>query len=157
VEFDDGNAEAAADQRRFNEAHAEAVTDYVVDLLEAGVPGNEIGVITPYNAQLVTILRKLQAAVGETGELAGGRIKVSTIHSFQGQERRAMIVDFTDDNVRPSPLTAKWEMINVALSRAREQLVIVGNRHYLLNGEFFARREVEMFERMLSHALERRG
>jgi superfamily I DNA and/or RNA helicase len=48
-------------------------------------------------------------------------------------------------------------MINVALSRAREQLVIVGNRHYLLNGEFFARREVEMFERMLSHALERRG
>jgi superfamily I DNA and/or RNA helicase len=133
-------------------AHAETVTDCVVDLLNAGVPGHEIGVITPYNAQLVVILGMLQAVVGEAGPRMGGPVKVSTIHSFQGQERRAIIVDFTDDNVRPSPLTARRELINVALSRAKEQLVIVGNRHYLVNAEFFGSRQVEMFERMLSHA-----
>jgi DNA replication ATP-dependent helicase Dna2 len=152
VEFAEEDAAVEADQRRFNEAHAETVADCVVDLLNAGVPGQEIGVITPYNAQLVVILGMLQAAIGEAGPRMGGLVKVSTIHSFQGQERRAIIVDLTDDNVRPSPLTAKRELINVALSRAKEQLVIVGNRHYLVNEEFFGKRQVEMFERMLSHA-----
>jgi hypothetical protein len=140
------------EQRRFNPAHARTVADYVVSLLEAGLAGKEIGVITPYNAQLVMIMEKLQETIGDYGPAAGG-IKVSTIHSFQGQERRAVIVDFTDDNVRPSPLTARWELVNVALSRAKELLVIVGNRHYLQSSEFFSRKETAVFEKMISHAV----
>ena len=44
-------------------------------------------------------------------------LKVSTVHSFQGQERRVIIMDFSNDNIRPTRLTAKWELVNVALSR----------------------------------------
>ena len=80
-------------------------------------------------------------------------LKVSTVHSFQGQERRVIVVDFTDDNVPPTHLTAKWELINVALSRAKEQLVIVGNRYYLTNDEFFSSEETSVFGRMLEHAV----
>jgi superfamily I DNA and/or RNA helicase len=152
VQVADEGATEVEEQRRFNRAHAETVSDYVVSLLEAGLAGNEIGVITPYNAQLVMIMEKLQETVGDYGAPAGG-IKVSTIHSFQGQERRAIIVDFTDDNVRPSPLTARWELVNVALSRAKELLVIVGNRHYLQSEEFFSRKEAAVFEKMISHAV----
>ena len=153
VQHTEDGAPGPEEQRRFNPAHAETVADYVVSLLKAGVAGSEIGVITPYNAQLVMIMEKLQSAIGDNGALSGGPIKVSTIHSFQGQERRAIIVDFTDDNVRPSPLTARWELINVALSRAKEQLVLVGNRHYLVNEEFFSRKEAKVFEKMLSHSV----
>lgn len=136
-------------QRRFNAAHAVAVADSVVSLLRAGLPAGDIGVITPYNAQLVLVTERLREAAGE----AAGPIKVSTVHSFQGQERRVVVVDFTDDNVRPSPLTARRELVNVALSRAKEQLVMVGNRHYLTNEQFFRPAEVEMFGKMLGHAL----
>jgi hypothetical protein len=153
VQVIDEVATEVEEQRRFNPAHAETVSDYVVSLLEAGLTGNEIGVITPYNAQLVMIMEKLQETVGDYGAPAAGGIKVSTIHSFQGQERRAIIVDFTDDNVRPSPLTARWELVNVALSRAKELLVIVGNRHYLQSEEFFSRKEAAVFEKMISHAV----
>jgi superfamily I DNA and/or RNA helicase len=153
VQITDEDAAEVEEQRRFNPAHAQTVSDYVVSLLEAGLTGNEIGVITPYNAQLAMIMEKLQETVGDYGAPSGGGIKVSTIHSFQGQERRAIIVDFTDDNVRPSPLTARWELVNVALSRAKELLVIVGNRHYLQSEEFFSRKEAAVFEKMISHAV----
>lgn len=177
VEIAEDATPAVGEQRRYNTAHADTVTEYVTALLNAGVSAGEIGVITPYNAQLVMIMERLRAALGDGGEgLVGspedawgdadppprrsaasrrkpepGAIKISTIHSFQGQERRAMIVDFTDDNVRPSPLTARRELVNVALSRAKEQLIIVGNRYYLQNDDFFNPREVEMFGRMLRH------
>jgi superfamily I DNA and/or RNA helicase len=153
VHLADEGAPEVEEQRRFNPAHAETVADYVVSLLEAGVSGGEIGVITPYNAQLVMIMEKLRETLGDDGAPSAGGIKVSTIHSFQGQERRAIIVDFTDDNVRPSPLTARWELINVALSRAKEQLILVGNRHYLQSEEYFSRKETAMFAKMLSHAV----
>ncbi len=142
----------AEEQRRFNEAHADAVVESVVTLLDSGVDAGEIGVIAPYNAQVVMIRRKLASIVGEYRSIVG-RIKVSTIHSFQGQERRAIIVDITDDNVPPTRLTAKWQLVNVALSRAREQLVIVGNRFYLMNDKFFAPSEIEIFARMLERAV----
>ena len=181
VEIADDAVTGVEEQRRFNDAHASTVAEYVASLLGAGVPAGEIGVITPYNAQLVTVVEKLRATIGDDGGglirsgeedwdggdpadrrrgrrhgaalRAAGTIKVSTIHSFQGQERRAIVVDFTDDNVRPSPLTARRELVNVALSRAKEQLVLVGNRHYLTNEQFSKPSEVEMFGKMLEHSV----
>jgi superfamily I DNA and/or RNA helicase len=151
VQYSEALAEDIENERRFNEPHAADVVDAVVSLLGAGVKGSEIGIITPYNAQVVTIAGKLRAVLGDRHK-ALKQIKVSTVHSFQGQERRAIVVDFTDDNVRPTRLTAKWELVNVALSRAKEQLVIVGNRSYLTNEEFFSPGEVEVFGKMLGHA-----
>ena len=151
VEYSEALAEEVEEERRFNEPHAADVVGAVVSLLGAGVKGSDIGIITPYNAQVVTIAGKLRAVLGDRHK-ALKQIKVSTVHSFQGQERRAIVVDFTDDNVRPTRLTAKWELINVALSRAKEQLVIVGNRSYITNEEFFDREEIGIFKRMLGHA-----
>jgi len=137
------------EQRRFNEVHAETAVKAVLVALGQGVEPSDIGIIAPYNAQVVQILQKLQQA-SKANEL--GKVKVSTVHSFQGQERRVMVVDFTDDDVAPTYLTAKWQLINVALSRAKDQLIIVGNREYLMNKEYFTNEEIETFERLLSHA-----
>ncbi len=80
-------------------------------------------------------------------------IKIATIHSFQGQERRLIILDFTDNNIMPSRLTAKKELINVAISRAKEQLCIIGNQDYLLNKTHFKKSEVKLFETICNTAL----
>lgn len=139
------------EQRRFNEVHAESVAKTILVALRHGVRPGDIGVIAPYNAQVVKILQKIRKVIQKAGETLN-EMKVSTIHSFQGQERRVIILDFTDDNTKPTLLTAKWELINVALSRAKEQLIMVGNRDYLLNTNYFEHQQVEIFKRMLDRA-----
>ena len=139
------------EQRRFNEVHAESAIKAVWVALSQGVKSSDIGIIAPYNAQVVQILQKLRQISRENSLDIDG-LKVSTVHSFQGQERRVIVVDFTDDNVTPTHLTAKRQLINVALSRAKEQLVIVGNQDYLMNKEYFNEKEIEIFKRLLKHS-----
>jgi len=139
------------EQRRFNEVHAESCAKAVLVALRQGVKPVDIGVIAPYNAQVVKIIQKLRESTKESG-INANEVKVSTIHSFQGQERQVIVIDFTDDNTKPTRLTAKWELINVALSRSKEQLIIVGNRDYLLNENYFSKQEVEIFNKMVERA-----
>ena len=141
----------AEENRRFNEVHAESAIKAVCVALRQGVKSSDIGIIAPYNAQVVQILQKLRQISRENALDIDG-LKVSTVHSFQGQERRVIVVDFTDDNVTPTHLTAKWQLINVALSRAKEQLVIVGNHNYLMSKEYFNEKEIEIFKRLLKHS-----
>jgi DNA replication ATP-dependent helicase Dna2 len=131
--------------------HAESAAKAVLMALKHDVKPSDIGIIAPYNAQVVKILQKVRE-LSHQERLNVHGIKVSTIHSFQGQERRVIIVDFSDDNIKPTHLIAKWELINVALSRAKEQLTMIGNRDYLLNGTYFSKEETEVFQRMLNKA-----
>ncbi len=136
------------EQRRYNEVHAESAALVALKALKHGFKPTDIGIIAPYNAQVVKILQKVREIThNERLNIQG--LKVSTVHSFQGQERRVIIVDITDDNIKPTSLTAKKELINVALSRAKEQLIVIGNRDYLLNNFHFAENEVGMFQKML--------
>lgn len=141
------------EQKRYNETHAELVANMVGIGLTSGFKASEIGVIAPYNAQVVTITKAIQKLPKGENEYQSADVKVSTIHSFQGQERRMIIVDFTDNNIMPTRLTAKWELINVALSRAKEQLFLVGNKEYLLNEKFFSIEERTVFEKILMNAI----
>jgi len=143
--------EDTEEQRRFNEVHAESAVNAALVALRGGVLPSDIGIIAPYNAQVVQILQMLRQ-VSKEHNVDVNDVKVSTVHSFQGQERRVIIVDFTDDNIEPTYLTAKWQLINVALSRAKEQLIIVGNREYLMNKKYFSDEEVEIFTTLLNHA-----
>lgn len=139
------------EQRRYNEVHAESAAKAVLMALKHDVKPSDIGIIAPYNAQVVKILQKVRELSYQERLNVHG-LKVSTIHSFQGQERRVIIVDFSDDNIKPTHLTAKWELINVALSRAKEQLIMIGNRNYLQSDTFFSKREINVFKRMLDRA-----
>ena len=80
-------------------------------------------------------------------------MQVSTVHSFQGQERKQIIVDFTDDDIKPTQLTADQRLINVAISRAKEQLILVGNKGYLSNEQFFTQDKIKTFAKMLGFSI----
>jgi len=139
------------EQRRFNETHAKVAASIAHQAIKDGYAPADVGIIAPYNAQVVKIYQRL-GLLGLRADPSVRRLKVSTVHSFQGQERRVIVLDITDDNIQPTPLTAKRELINVALSRAKEQLVIIGNRDYLLDEEYFSFNETEMFRKMLGNA-----
>jgi len=143
------NRTMSRSQRRFNATHADAAARAVLRAIEAGVRGEEIGVIVPYNAQVVCVRSRIDVVCRDFPREAG-RVRVSTIHSFQGQERRVVVADFTDSDVDPGMLTADRKLINVALSRAREALVMVGNASYLTDKKWFGNEAVGMFSRILA-------
>lgn len=138
---------------RHNENHAILVTKAIEMSFLNGFIASEIGVIAPYNAQISCIKDKIfqMTTDGIISDTQNEEIKVSTVHSFQGQEKRVIIIDFTDSNIEPTPLTAKKNLINVALSRAQDQLIIIGNKDYLLNESFFDKNEITIFRTILSN------
>lgn len=142
------------DQIRHNETHAILSVKAIVIGLENGFLSSEIGVIAPYNAQIAIIKDILYKTVKEgiITSTQADDIKVSTIHSFQGQEKRMIIIDFTDSNIQPTPLTAKVNLINVALSRAKDQLFIIGNKDYLLSETYFNASEIKAFKQILMYS-----
>ncbi len=92
---------------------------------------NEIGVIAP----LANHVREIQAALRK--ELAKGTLEgidtpvtevVATVDSFQGQERNLIVLTFTRSNAKGTIGFLKdWRRLNVAMTRAKRQLVMIGD------------------------------
>jgi len=109
----------------YNDAEAEAVAARVERAVNAGVDPEDVGVISAYSAQVGRVRREL----GERG-IEG--VAVDTVDSFQGGEREAIVVSFVRSNPenRSGFLEFRDEgrrRLNVALTRARKHLVLVGD------------------------------
>jgi len=121
-ESDRGNSRA-------NPHEAEVVAAQVQRSLNAGVDASDVGVITPYTGQKELVESEL---VSEFGADEAGKIKVQTIDSFQGGQREVIIVSFTVSNDRNNSGFLAFtnegpRRLNVALTRAKKRLVLIGN------------------------------
>jgi hypothetical protein len=116
-----------------NPIHAVAVGSIIQALRKADadiVPA--IGVIAPFRAQ-VDVLQGVLRECGLNGVACG------TVHRFQGDERRVMLLDLVESAPhRVGPFLSggtsddiTTRLLNVALSRAREYLIIVANLSHL--------------------------
>lgn len=80
---------------------------------------SDIGIITPFSNQALELNKKI----------AG--VKAGTIHTFQGQERKIIIMSMVLDDFKNKWLCkfigGEANMLNVAFTRAKEQVIIVGN------------------------------
>jgi predicted DNA helicase len=103
-----------------NPAEAEAVAEWVGELTAAGVPPRQIGVITPYAAQVRRIARLLEAS-GIEG------VEVKSVDGFQGREKEVILLSFVRCN-REGELgfVADRRRLNVAMTRARSKLILTG-------------------------------
>ena len=100
-----------------NRANLEVDRLLVRSLESAGLTSNHIGLITPYKEQQ----RLLSASLA-------GAADIGTVDSFQGQEKDVVILDLVRANPeRNIGFTLHPNRLNVALSRAREKLIIVTN------------------------------
>ncbi len=96
----------------------------------------DIGVISPYRAQ-VKYLRKL---IKKTLELKPFRsqISVNTVDGFQGQERDVIIISMVRHNDQGQiGFLRDLRRMNVAMTRARMKLIIVGDSATLTRHGFY--------------------
>ncbi|MCT7972491.1 AAA domain-containing protein [Laspinema olomoucense] len=88
-----------------------------------GHPPKEIGIITFYRAQL----NRIEEKILESNRFPSLQIRTGTVDQFQGMERSVIIVSMVRNNTEGKVgFAKKSERVNVAFSRARELLVIVG-------------------------------
>ena len=114
---------------RFNPVHAVLVAA-ILDALPEGVAG----VVTPYAAH-----ERLVAALLTDRHGPPARAWVSTVHRFQGNEQDVVVVDLADAyGASPGPASRatsrddpQARLLNVAVSRARDQLVVLGDAAFL--------------------------
>ncbi len=118
-----------------SEKEAEAVAEMIEDYLRLGLSPAEVGVLAPFRAQAAHIRRLLKARLKDADEDVGA-IAVDTVDKMQGQERSVIIYSFTAGD--PEYMTEMAEFLynpnklNVAFSRAKRKLVIVGNMRRLM-------------------------
>jgi len=96
-----------------------------------------VAVISPYRQQVE--LLKEQLLHSPLLQLYGERLSVNTIDSFQGQERDIVYIGMTRSNQESKiGFLSDIRRMNVAMTRARKKLVIVGDSATLSQSPFYA-------------------
>jgi superfamily I DNA and/or RNA helicase len=123
-------------ESRLNPSEAEFVAAKVRQLLDVGVEAQQIAVIAPYAAQ-VRRLRRLLPIDG---------LEIDSVDGFQGREKEAVVIGLVRSNALGEVgFLSDVRRMNVALTRARRKLIVVGDSATLAGHPFY-RRMVDYFE-----------
>lgn len=111
----------------------------VVDLLRQKYSADQfptIGIIAPYKQQIELLIDQVMQTNSWKDILPA--ISVNTIDSFQGQERDIIYISLTRSNTEgDTGFLADIRRMNVAMTRARKKLVVIGDSSTLSKIEFF--------------------
>lgn len=135
---DNGEVKFTKGGTRQNLANADAVMNLVDLYSKEKEERYSIGIITPYRGQ-VSLLKAL--FIQKKYNLAfQDRVKIGTVHTFQGSECDVIIFDMVDCSKfeKGNPYPGKLyegeqgeQLLNVAISRARHKLIVVCDPEYL--------------------------
>ncbi len=107
------------DGSKSNAGEAGVVVRVVQSLREAGVAAAHIAVVTPYNAQVQMLRERLGGEVD---------LEIGSIDGLQGREKEAVVVSLVRSNEKGDVgFLAELRRLNVALTRARRHLTVVGD------------------------------
>ena len=129
AELRDGVAFVDPDGERVgntNPVEADRVAEIVEAYIAAGVDPEDIGVIAPFRAQVAEISRRVE-------------VTVDTVDRFQGSSKEIIVLSFVATGELEGPLFEDHRRINVALTRAKKGLVLVGDRAALSSEPFYER------------------
>jgi superfamily I DNA and/or RNA helicase len=106
-------------------------TMYAVDAFPS------IAVISPYRHQVEMLKEGVRS--NPLLQAVGQSLSVNTIDSFQGQERDAVFISMTRSNADATiGFLSDVRRMNVAMTRARKKLVVVGDSATLSQYSFYA-------------------
>lgn len=113
--------EAKDHQTLNNPVEACLIAKITQELVKNEIEGKDIGIITPYNSQANLIRHSLSVS----------SVEIHTIDKYQGRDKDCILVSFVRSSENPrnctSSLLGDWHRINVALTRAKKKLIMVGS------------------------------
>ena len=110
-----------------NVLESEIAIGIVNDYLNAGVSEDDIGIISPYADQVKIIQDKTP-------------IEVKTVDGFQGREKEIIIISTVRSNEHGNiGFLSDLRRLNVAITRAKRKLIIIGNKDTLKNNPTYSR------------------
>ncbi|KFY27410.1 hypothetical protein V493_03482 [Pseudogymnoascus sp. VKM F-4281 (FW-2241)] len=134
--------EEAKGNRIVNPTEATVCSQLVQALLSVGVPGSEIGVMTHYRSQLALLKHNLRSHQ---------EVEMHTCDRFQGRDKEVVVISLVRSNEAGGigELLRDWRRINVAFTRAKTKLLVVGSGSTLKGGEGGAEEMVGQFVRLM--------
>lgn len=148
------NEHGVGDGSKVNTGEASVVKDIVNNFIKSGIVPESIGIVTPYSGQiryLVDILKdndakfnvgsftesvNLTAKDADIRELERNTIKIHSVDGFQGREKDIIIFSAVRSNAEGNVgFLSDWRRMNVALTRARNGLIVIGNPQTLSRDE----------------------
>ncbi|KAM0286740.1 hypothetical protein ACHAQH_000760 [Verticillium albo-atrum] len=116
--------EEAKGNRIVNPGEARVVTQLVESLVGVGVPETEIGVMTHYRSQLALLKHGLRGHPS---------VEMHTADRFQGRDKEVVVLSLVRSNEACAigDLLKDWRRINVAFTRAKTKLLVIGSRETL--------------------------
>ncbi|KAI0842888.1 DNA helicase [Hypoxylon sp. FL0890] len=125
-------------ESKSNEMEAALVRQHVKKLVETGVRAEDIAVVTPYNAQLGLLAPLKEAFPG---------IELGSVDGFQGREKEAVIVSLVRSNTEGEVgFLSEKRRLNVAMTRPKRSLVVVGDSETVRRGSKFLNNWMEWLE-----------
>eukprot|EP00227_Mantoniella_beaufortii_P010412 CAMPEP_0197594112 /NCGR_PEP_ID=MMETSP1326-20131121/19759_1 /TAXON_ID=1155430 /ORGANISM="Genus nov. species nov., Strain RCC2288" /LENGTH=1013 /DNA_ID=CAMNT_0043160221 /DNA_START=77 /DNA_END=3114 /DNA_ORIENTATION=+ len=110
-----------------NRTEAASVEKIVTHFLRAGVAPENLGVVTPYEGQRAYVVQHMTRA-GVLRQQLYKDIEVASVDSFQGREKDFIILSCVRSNEKAGiGFLNDPRRLNVAMTRARSGLVIIGN------------------------------
>ncbi|KAF9598090.1 hypothetical protein IFM89_024435 [Coptis chinensis] len=123
-----------------NEGEADVAIAHARRLIQSGVQSSDIGIITPYAAQVV-LLRIIRSKDDKLKD-----IEISTVDGFQGREKEAIIISMVRSNSKKEVgFLRDQRRMNVAVTRARRQCCLVCDTE-TVSSDGFLKRLIEHFE-----------
>ncbi|TMA34013.1 MAG: DUF2075 domain-containing protein [Deltaproteobacteria bacterium] len=117
-------------ESKLNVGEAGLAVSEVRRLLAAGMRPQDVAVISPYDAQV----QKIRQLLEDVADL-----EIDTVDGFQGREKEAVIVSLVRSNAAGElGFVADIRRINVALTRARKKLVVIGDSATVARHPFYA-------------------
>ncbi|RWW83434.1 hypothetical protein BHE74_00008050 [Ensete ventricosum] len=117
----------------FNRIEASKVVEIIRKLRRnTDLNEDDIGVISPYRQQVLKLKKALES-------LEMPELKVGSVEQFQGQEREIIIISTVRSTVKHNDFDRAYNLgflsnprrFNVAITRAKSLLIIVGNPHII--------------------------
>ncbi|MCU0444901.1 MAG: AAA domain-containing protein [Microscillaceae bacterium] len=129
---------------KFNRQEAEKVVELLQTIrrvlqAQGKFTADSVGVITPYRAQIAEIYHRLDDELRQL-------VSIDTVERYQGSERDIILISMAVNHPAQMKNLQAFngtmtvdKKLNVALSRAREQLILLGNPEVLKQGKFYER------------------
>ncbi|GAE32783.1 AAA domain-containing protein [Alkalihalobacillus hemicellulosilyticus] len=98
----------------FNQRQIDIIFDEIIPQQNSDNQNRSLGVISPYRQQ-----------ANELQKVGSQNIEADTVHKYQGRERDVIILSTVSNEIKKNDFVDNPNLINVAVSRAVDQLIVV--------------------------------